>query len=100
MSLFYFTPKTLIKNVATAGTQVPLFAASTPCHSCTIQADPGNAGVVYIGDLNVSSSAYGISLAAGTYFSFSCDGNDSKIDLADVWVDSAQNDENVSVFYF
>lgn len=100
MSGFYFTPKNLIKNVATAGTQVQLFSTSTPCHCAVIQADPGNAGVVYIGDANVASNAYGVSLAAGASVSLSCDGNDSKIDLMDFWIDSAQNDENVSVLYF
>lgn len=100
MSGLYFTPKTLNKTVTTAGTRVQLFTSSTPCHSCTIEANPGNTGVIYVGDSTVSSSVYGISVAKGASFSFAGDGNNSKVDLTDIWLDCGTNGDGVSVFYF
>lgn len=100
MSGFYFTPKTLNKTVATAGTRVQLFASSTPCRSCTIEANPANTGVIYVGDATVSSSVYGLSISKGNSYTFSCDGNDSKLDLTDIWLDCGTSGDGVSVFYF
>ena len=82
-----------IKNVATAGTQVQLATNPTPCSWVVITPDPGNAGNVYIGDADVSSTT-GVVLAA-TAAPLTLAVNDASL----VWVDAANSDENVSFIY-
>lgn len=56
------------KSVTTAGTRVAL-ATTTPCKSVTIKAFDTNSGVIYVGDVTVSS-ANGYELYAGESISF------------------------------
>lgn len=100
MAGLYFTPKVVNKTVSSAGTRVALFSSETPAHSCTIQANPGNTGVIYVGDVTVSSSVYGVSVSKGNSFTFACDGNNSKLDLSLVYLDAGTSSDGVSVFYF
>lgn len=95
-----FTPKIVNKTVSSAGTRVQLFSSETPCHSFTIQANSGNTGVIYLGDVTVSSTVYGAAITKGTSFSASCDGNDSKLDLSLWYIDAGTSNDAVSITYF
>jgi hypothetical protein len=53
-----------VVTLVTTGTAVPFNAAKIAVQSMIIQASPGNAGPVYIGDATVTA-ADGISLVAG-----------------------------------
>lgn len=66
-------PPSVITNLAamttTAGTELQVVVASTPCRSLHIVAKPANTGVVYIGGSDVASTLYTEILNAGD----SCD---------------------------
>lgn len=101
MAAPYFTPKVLNKTVTTAGTRVQITTGSpTPCRSVTFQANSANTGAIFIGDSSVSSTVYGVRLAAGSSYSIGNDLNDNKLDLSTFWVDSSVNAEGLSIFYF
>lgn len=101
MAGLYVTPKVLNKTVTTSGTRVALFASETPAKTCTIQAYKGNTNDIFIGDVSVSTSVYGVRLTPGTSFSFSSSAVfDSRIDLSQIYLDATTNGEGASVFYF
>ena len=94
---YYYTPKQGKKTVTAAGTAEAL-ASGIVAKSVTIQALRGNTNKVYIGTSSVSSTAYGVSLLAGETFSVSNDGHDSRINLADIYIDVDTNGEGVTYF--
>ncbi len=55
----------LAANTTTAGTEIPVIVASTPCRFVHIVAKPANTGLVYIGGSDVSSTLYTEVLNAG-----------------------------------
>ena len=79
-------------NIDVAGTQEPLSTTSIPSFEVIVTAVSGNAGNVFVGDSTVSSTT-GIVLAAGDSVTVPID------DVAKLWVDSAQNNDDVSFFY-
>lgn len=101
MSL-YNVPKQINKAVTTAGTQVALATSSTPCKLAVIQIDMDNTGSIFVGDLNVSSSSFGVELSTTGLLTvgFGSSDNNANFDLAEIWIDSEQNGEGVSVLYF
>ena len=80
------------KNVATAGTQVPLSATSVGFESLIVQAKITNTDSIYVGNSTVSSTD-GIVLTS--LASVVLDGGD----LNDVHIDSAVNGEGVTFLY-
>ena len=81
------------KTVAAAGTAEALSAAKR-VKALTIVAKAGNAGQVYIGGSDVSSSTND-GLDAGEVVSFEAEG---WMDLADIYVDSGVNGEGVDFY--
>lgn len=101
MAGLYATPKTLNKTVTTSGTRVPLFATETPAKTATIQALKGNTNDIFIGDVTVSTSIYGVRLTPGASYSVNNAATfDSRIDLSQIYLDATTNGEGVSVIYF
>lgn len=74
--------------VTTAGARVRM--DTQLCNEVLVTADPENTGYIFIGDVTVSSSVYGVKLAAGGYISL----NISNVNL--LYVDSSVNGEGVS----
>lgn len=77
-----------IQNVTTAGTRVQL--PNTPCYEVTIIAKRGNTGYIYVGGTNVSSSVYGVELAAKESYTFMV----SNANL--IYIDASVSGEGVS----
>lgn len=96
----FWKPIAIQKTVTTAGTRVQASATSIFTPDVTVQALASNTGVIYVGDVTVSSTA-GIALTAGQSVSFSIEpaglGND--IDLSLVYLDSSVNGEKANVMY-
>lgn len=84
-------PSMGVKVVTTAGTRVPLAATSTPLVKNWIQviAWPTNTGVIYVGDVTVTSSN-GVRLGAGMTLILEW------TNLADVYIDASVSSEGVS----
>lgn len=85
------------KDVATAGTELPLSTARAMCARLTIQAKPANTGYIYVGFGTVASDNYGVRLAAGDSFTFGMGqtfGN--SLNVAAVVIDSSVNGEGVT----
>lgn len=99
-SVGMYTPKTINKVVSTAGTRVALASSETPARVFTITALSGNTGVIYIGDITVSSTVYGIALAKGNSLSFGGSDNNANFDLSRIYIDVGTNNDAVSVLYF
>lgn len=96
-----FAPHTLNKVVTTAGTRIPFTAtAPTGARLIIIQANSGNTGVIYIGDITVSSTVFGVKLAAGVSIAIANDGNDAKFDLSQFYADAGTSNDGFSVLYF
>jgi len=88
-------------NIPTAGTRVQVNATSRKCTTVIIQALTGNTGNVFLGDVTVASTL-GLALAPGVHITISADSdleNEDKtfIDLADLYVDTATNNNKVNV---
>jgi len=77
-----------IVNVTTAGTRVQF--GSQACQEVTIIAKRGNTGYIYVGNASVSSSDYGVELAAKDSITLPVN------NLNLVWIDSSVNGEGVS----
>lgn len=94
------------KSISAAGTAERLIASSTITAEAVIQAHPDNAGNIFIGGSDVDSSN-GYILEPGDSFSIASlrhlhigdVEDDPQIDLTDVWIDSAQNNDGVRVAY-
>ncbi|MNS68125.1 hypothetical protein D3C71_1182930 [compost metagenome] len=57
-----------IQNVTTAGNRVQL--PNIPCREVTVIAKRGNTGYIYLGGSDVSSTVYGVELAAKESYTF------------------------------
>lgn len=93
--------KTGQKTVATAGTQLALVAAKTLVENLLITAPAANAGVVYIGDADVSSTT-GLVIAAGATVNLAdLVKAEGKVffDLNKIYVDAATNGDKVTFLY-
>ena len=101
MSL-YNTAKQAIVNVSSAGTRVALAASETPFKLALIQAKPGNGGVIYVGSNAVSSAAYGASLSPTSIYSIGMGSsdNDARFDLSQIYIDTSNSTDGVSILYF
>jgi len=85
--------------VASTGTAVQI--SSTPIYATAviIFVPSGNTGEMYVGGSSVSS-ANGIVVAKEKSFSISAeDLKQGEIDLSTIWVDAANNDDEVRVTY-
>lgn len=76
-------------TVSTAGTRVQISSTSAPILSVTIRTDVGNAGNVFVGGSNVSSTT-GYIMGPGETVSLDID------DLTDLYIDAANDDDSVS----
>lgn len=88
------------KVVATAGTEVPLVAASKIVRRVLVKALVANTGAIYLG-VNGVSSADGYQLNAGNEIDLPglLWKEDDKFDLHAIYIDSAVNGEGVSFIY-
>jgi hypothetical protein len=88
------------KAVTTAGTEVPLVAASKIVRRCLVKALKANTGAIYLGVNGVSSST-GYQLNAGEEVDLPglLWKEDDKFDLNAIYIDSAVNVEGVSFIY-
>lgn len=99
------TVKSGLQGVASAGTAEALLAASTVVRKVILRAPAGNTGAVFIGDSTVdSSSGYVLSPGEETTLEFrDPDRGDIgaylPFDLADIYVDAANNDDEVGFLY-
>jgi len=82
-------------TVATAGTKVQVSSTYKPCSMIRLEADTGNTGNIFVGDLNVSSSRYTAKLAAGAALVLT----GSAIDITRLYVDASANAQKVQVSY-
>jgi hypothetical protein len=93
---FEFTVPAAV-TVTTAGTRVQL--TSTTGHDFArmlyIEADEDNTGVLYVGDVGVSSTEYAAALAAGEGFSVTMSPPDT-FDATDIYLDVSVNGEIAS----
>ncbi len=92
------------KAVTTAGTRVRLSATSLEVKNITIQWDPSNTGVIYVGDANVAAGQGLVLSSTNTAITLSVDeaeGDEDNvfIDLTDIWIDSATNGDQVKLAY-
>lgn len=87
--------KSVVQDVAVAGTAEAIVAADTYITSATIRAHTSNGGNVFIGDSTVDNTAS--PLTPGDSISLM---NHYEFNLADIYVDSAVNGEGVAVWYF
>lgn len=96
-----FRLKTLAaKTVTTAGTQVPLSATTLKARMIVVQADPSNAGNVFLGDSSVDSTN-GIVLEPGESYSYAVTETIPylELDLNAIYVDAATNADKVRIQY-
>lgn len=77
-----------IQNVTTAGARVQL--PNVSCREVTIIAKRTNAGYIYAGKNNVSSTVYGIELAAKDSFTFAVN------NANEIWLDASVSGEGIS----
>lgn len=84
------------ETVDAAGTAQTIVTSSTKCTEVHIKALTTNAGVVYVGNDGTDdvSSTTGLELAAGD--STIKRDKEGRLDLMDIWVDAANNDDGVS----
>ncbi len=95
-----FAPRTLNKTVTTAATRIQISTTTLGSRLIIIQANTGNVGNIFIGSSNVSSSVFGIKLAAGQSIAFENDGNDARFDLSEFYADTDNSGDGFSVLYF
>lgn len=95
--------KSLVKNVTTAGTALPLSSTKVLAYGLKIKGRPGNTGVVAIGPSTVLA-ANGYQLAASQEWvvpeALAGPLREAPVDLSQVYVDAAVNGEGVCVSYF
>jgi len=98
----YLKPYASLKTVSAAGTQEQLTTSDLKVPTVLITAERSNTGYVYVGDNQVSSTAYGADLAAGDSIRISSKEYgwaDAKISLKDIWIDVSVSGDGVSVMY-
>jgi 2-succinyl-5-enolpyruvyl-6-hydroxy-3-cyclohexene-1-carboxylate synthase len=85
-----------VKTVTTAGTDVALVSASTPCRWVTIQAQTDNTGIIAVGASGVDATVAtgtGVALAVSESITLAID------NLDDIYIDSTVNGEGVRYTY-
>lgn len=96
-------PGQVNKTVSVAGTREKASASQLLVRSFMIQALATNTNNVYIGDSSVSSTVFGIKLAAGNAVTVEAPvmgvGGSNDLDLSDWWLDVDTNGEGVSIIY-
>jgi hypothetical protein len=95
--------KSKFVTVVTAGTQVPLSATDIWVRKLYIRANSTNAGAVAIGDSTVDMTS-GYVMAAGAVVELEFPDPDDvgkflRFNLADIYVDAANNTEEVGLLY-
>lgn len=90
--------KSFKKSTVSAGTRVALSSTPLGFSSVTIRARPTNTGLVYVGDVTVSSSTVD-GLNPGDAITISAGPVKKENDLAKIYIDTSVNGEGVSVFY-
>ncbi|SRR5258708_6160052 len=96
-----FAPHTLNVTITSAGTRQQVTTTSpTGARLMFIQANSGNGGNLFIGGSTVSSTVYGVKLAAGASISIGNDGYDAKLDLSQIYADTSNSGDGFSVLYF
>ena len=92
------------KAVGAAGTAEQIEGTSTEASYFTIQAAATNTGVIYVGTSDVSATLCMAVLDSGQSISIGLprelDGNGSKFNLSDFWIDSSVSGEEVNIGYF
>lgn len=84
-----------LKTITTSGTAVQLIIASTVCKRVDVVALYGNAGTVYVGDVNVlASTKQGMPLTQGSSYTAYIN------DVSAVYVDSTSSADKVSFVYY
>ena len=89
-------------TITTAGTAVQVSSSAIMVNAVFVQAHENNRGNVYIGDSNVSATQ-GIAIGPGQPFQYSGHPQIQLLGeflLSDVWVDSAEDADEVRVSYF
>lgn len=90
-------------NVAAAGTRVQVSANDLYASTVIFQAAEGNGGLIYVGDVNVSSTRYAACLGTGEIFSISADNggvsSGQEFNLKDLYVDTSNAGDDVYVSY-
>lgn len=101
MSLKKLKIATLVKNVTTATTAVPLSATSLLAFDVLIVAKAANTGNIYVGGSDVDNTD--TPLAAGDPLSLtppvSRDATENMYDLSKIYIDADTNGEGVHVTY-
>ncbi|MFP7225678.1 hypothetical protein SFC42_21575 [Priestia filamentosa] len=77
-----------VKNVTTAGTKVRL--DDIPSREVTVIARKGNTGSIYVGGSDVSSSVFGVELAANESYTFVVNNANA------IYIDASVSGEGVS----
>lgn len=77
-----------LASVTTPGTRVNL--PNNPCVECTVIARKGNTGNIYVGGNDVSSTVYGVTLAANESFTFRVANTNQ------IYIDAANGGEGIS----
>jgi hypothetical protein len=86
------------RSVVTSGTAVTLSASSLLAESISIEANPGNAGYIWVGGSTVSSAGgVGVRLAAGDVYALHP--MSAPWDLSTIYIDASVNGEGVSYNY-
>jgi hypothetical protein len=89
-----FTPGSLQKNVAAAGTEEALSSSSLQAYGVIIKAKHANTGMIFVGKNPVTSTT-GYVLDGGETVALP-----GVVDLSKVYIDSGTNGDGVSVIYF
>lgn len=100
-------PVILTKTVTTAGTEIAVSSTDLYVTTVYFEALSTNTGVIFVGDLNVTSTLYMTRLAAGAGFSLSVpspimpgsSSGGNELNLKHLYVDCSVNGEKVQVSY-
>lgn len=84
-------------TVVNAGARVPLAVTKTPATVVVIQADPGNSGSIYVGDVTVSASLKGATLAFSGQLTLPATTAENPYDLSQIYVDASTNNQVANV---
>jgi hypothetical protein len=98
----HLIPHCFLSTVTTAATRERLTESDIKVPAVLLQAEKSNTGAVYIGDNQVSSTNYGVNLAAGDSVTISSKDFGlaaANISLKDIWLDVGVSTDGVSVLY-
>lgn len=95
-------PSSLQKTVTTPGTAEALASSRTICKRAVIKALLGNSGNIFVGDSTTAASGTGFQLDAGQEVALdniAVSSEDGKYDLSEVYIDTDNGTDGVSVLY-